>query len=76
MTRQTILTLLALAAAAIVAGCASSAPSTPSANSPIAASTGQPEENKPPADSPYSQPLMATGGDLVMLRMAPRGIAG
>ena len=76
MNQRTTLTLFAVAAAAMLAGCASSAPSAASANSSIAASSSQPEENQPPADSPYSQPLMATGGDLVMLRVVSRGIAG
>lgn len=75
MTRHTIFTLLVLAAAAFIAGCAPAARPAAGANSAIATSEGEPE-NKPPADSPYSQPLMATGGDLVMLRVASRGIAG
>ncbi len=75
MTRHTILILLALAAAGIIAGCTPAARPAAVASPAIAASEGQPE-NKPPADSPYSQPLMATGGDLVMLRVASRGIAG
>jgi len=75
MSKQTIFALLALAAAAMIAGCAPSASSAGSANTPIAASAGQQETN-PPADSPYNQPLMATGGDLVMLHVAPRAIAG
>lgn len=75
MTRQTIFTLLALAAAMFIAGCASTTRPAADANSAAVTSDGQPE-TRLPANSPYSQPLMATGGDLVMLPVASLGIAG
>jgi hypothetical protein len=73
MIKSGILTLLAITAVALSVGCAASNghPATGAADSGSAAST--PEEINQP--SPYSQPLMATGGDLVMQDWGKRGIA-
>ncbi|HKD68337.1 MAG TPA: hypothetical protein VKB84_15935 [Candidatus Binataceae bacterium] len=74
--KQAIFTIFAVAAAAIVAGCASGpgGANSPGANSAVTSSAGQ-QQTSPPADSPYSQPLMATGGDMVMLDVTSGGIA-
>ncbi len=77
MNKQAIITLLAAAAVAMIAGCGTSMHSgdanAAGANSTM--SSASQDNSKMPAASPYSQPLMATGGDLVMLRIAP-GVAG
>ena len=69
-----ILALIALAAVTIVSGCTTSSSGQPQAGAastnPTVTSAGEDQA------SPYSQPLMATGGDLVMLRIVSRGIAG
>jgi len=64
MIKRGILTLLAITAVALTAGCAASngRPARGAADSGSAASA-QEQIDQP---SPYSQPLMATGGDLVM----------
>jgi|HubBroStandDraft_6_1064221.scaffolds.fasta_scaffold917681_2 hypothetical protein len=53
----------------MAAGCTATSSGQPQTNSTVT-SAGQDQA------SPYSQPLMATGGDLVMLRIVTRGIAG
>jgi hypothetical protein len=73
-----IITFLAAAALTLAAGCTASnshsgegvgtAGSAPS-------SAGQ-EQAEPSAAATFNQPLMATGGDLVMLRVPSRSIAG
>jgi hypothetical protein len=73
MTKRAILTVLAIAAAAMATGCGPSILST--ADAGATAPAGQ-QQNKPQMVTPYSQPLMATGGDLVMLPVrTPPGIA-
>jgi ABC-type phosphate/phosphonate transport system substrate-binding protein len=77
MKKQAILILFAVAIAAMLAGCAASSSydaNTAGANAAIS-SAGQ-TGAKPQEATPYSQPLMATGGDLVMLRVTSTGIAG
>ncbi|MGO9056278.1 MAG: hypothetical protein ACLQU2_02670 [Candidatus Binataceae bacterium] len=64
-----ILALIAFAALALAAAC------TTSSNGPPSAITSAGQNGNGQA-SPYDQPLMATGGDLVMLRIVSRGIAG
>jgi hypothetical protein len=65
------LVLIALAALTMMAGCAtSSSGQTQSGAAPTVTSAGQDQA------SPFNQPLMATGGDLVMLRIVSRAIAG
>jgi len=70
MIKRGILTLLAITVLAIAAGCAASngQPGTGAAGSAAEEQTNQ--------ASPYSQPLMATGGDLVMLHWERGTIAG
>jgi hypothetical protein len=77
MNKQITLTLLALVAA-MIAGCAASArpDNANGAGANAAISSASQPESKPQSASPYSQPLMATGGDMVMLHVASRGIAG
>jgi hypothetical protein len=79
MIKHAIFTLLVLAAGAMIAGCGTSArPGDASAaggNSAITSSEGGQQAN-PQEATPYNQPLMATGGDLVMLRVRSGGIAG
>ena len=76
MIKPTVLTFLALMTAAIVAGCGSLGLSgnagTAGAN-PAVVSAGQ-QETQPQTATPYSQPLMATGGDMVMLRVRSPGV--
>jgi hypothetical protein len=72
MIKNGILTLLAAVAIAMAAGCtASTDQSGPGAARKSTLGQSQAEQG-----SPYTQPLMATGGDLVMLRIQSRGIAG
>jgi hypothetical protein len=77
MIKQAVFTFLAVMTAAIVAGCGPLALSgnakAAGANSAITSADQQPAK---PQATPYSQPLMATGGDLVMLRVRSPGIAG
>jgi hypothetical protein len=69
MRISSIFVLIALAALTLAAGCTTSSSGQPqSGAAPTITSAGQP--------SPFDQPLMATGGDLVMLRIASRAIAG
>jgi hypothetical protein len=64
-----ILVLIALGALTLVAGCTTSSSGQPqSGAAPTVTSAGM--------ASPFDQPLMATGGDLVMLRIESRAIAG
>jgi hypothetical protein len=70
--KQVTFVLFALLAAAIIAGCTASARS---GDSSTMSSAGQ-QQDEPQIDSPFNQPLMATGGDLVILHAAPPGIAG
>jgi hypothetical protein len=76
MIKPAVFTFLAVMTAAIVAGCGplglSGNANTAGANSAVT-SANQPTT---PEATPYSQPLMATGGDMVMLRVRPLGIAG
>ncbi len=71
MIKNSILTLLAITALAMAAGCAASN------GHPVAgaAGSGASAEEQTDQASPYSQPLMATGGDLVMLDLEKLGIA-
>jgi hypothetical protein len=71
-SKQVTFVLFALLAAPIIAGCTASARSGASSTM---TSAGQ-QQGESPMDSPLNQPLMATGGDLVILRAAPRVIAG
>jgi hypothetical protein len=75
MINSGILTLLAIMALAMAAGCAASngQPGAGAAGSGSAA--GAPAEEQSNQASPYSQPLMATGGDLVMLHWKKGAIA-
>ncbi len=74
LIHRAVFTLFTIMVAAILAGCGSSANTAAGADSaPTAA--GQ-QQGKPQMATPYSQPLMATGGDLVMLDGGLRGIAG
>ena len=74
LIHQAFLILFTIVTAAILAGCGSSANTAAGADSALRAA-GQ-HESKPQMATPYSQPLMATGGDLVMLDGGLRGIAG
>jgi hypothetical protein len=77
MNKQVILSLFAVAAAAMLAGCApSTRPAEANAAGSNAAISSAGQSEAKPQDTPYSQPLMATGGDLVMLPVTSRGIAG
>ncbi len=71
--KRGLLTLVALTTALIVTGCGS-----------LMQSLSGGQTNTPPAAAaqagaqmanPYDQPLMATGGDLVMLRRPARAVA-
>lgn len=72
-----IFALIALAALTMTAGCTTSSSGQPqdgvAGTNPAITSAGQDRNEQP---SPYNQPLMATGGDLVMLRSVSRAIAG
>jgi hypothetical protein len=71
------LTFLAAAALTLAAACtASNGPSGASAGASGSAATAGQEQGEPSAAATFDQPLMATGGDLVMLRAPSRSIAG
>jgi hypothetical protein len=76
--KQATIVVFALLTTALIAGCAPSAQpggaDTGGANSTVS-SDGQ-QQNEPQMVTPLSQPLMATGGDLVMLPVRSPGIAG
>lgn len=72
--KPVVFTFLAVMTAAIVAGCGPLALSGNSKANPAVTSADQPPTQ--PQASPYSQPLMATGGDLVMRRVRSTGVAG
>jgi hypothetical protein len=76
MIKRLVFTFLAVITTAIVAGCGSLGvpgnANTAGAN-PAVTSAGQPTT---PQATPYSQPLMATGGDMVMLCIRPPGVVG
>jgi hypothetical protein len=75
MIKQAIFTTLALSAAAMFVGCSMWArPEAAGLKSAYTSATNRQEKN-PPAASPYNQPLMATGGDLVMLRLSSHDLA-
>ncbi len=69
--------LIALAALALMAGCTASSSGQPQdamAGANPAMTTADRSGND--QASPYDQPLMATGGDMVMLDIVSPGIAG
>ncbi|HEY2104178.1 MAG TPA: hypothetical protein VGH29_00240 [Candidatus Binataceae bacterium] len=75
MIKRLVFSFLAVTTVAIAAGCGPlglSGTASTAAN-PAVTSAGQPSG---PQATPYSQPLMAAGGDLVMLCLKARGIAG
>jgi hypothetical protein len=68
---------LIMGAVLAAAGCAASNNQTnqgAGSGNPAITSAEQNQAERQP--SPYDQPLMATGGDLVMRQVAARGIAG
>jgi len=69
--------LIALAALALVAGCTASSSGqrqdAMAGSNPAMTTAGRSGNDQA---SPYDQPLMATGGDMVMLNIVSRGIAG
>jgi hypothetical protein len=71
MVKSGILILLSITALAIVAGCAASN-GQPVTGAAVSGSAAEEQTNQA---SPYSQPLMATGGDLVMLHWEKGTIA-
>ncbi len=73
MTTKIIFSVAALVLAAVAAGCTPAAHPGADTNSTVATSGSQAQ---PQANSPYNQPLMATGGDLVMRQAALRAVAG
>jgi hypothetical protein len=73
MIKSSILTLLAISALVMAVGCAVNGHPGGAAGSGSAVATPAEEQVNQP--SPYSQPLMATGGDLVMRDIEKLGIA-
>jgi starvation-inducible outer membrane lipoprotein len=70
--KRGLLTLVALTTALIVTGCGSLMQSLSGQTNPPPAAAAQAGAQMA---NPYDQPLMATGGDLVMLRRAARAVA-
>ena len=77
MIKPLIVTIFAIATVAMVAGCATlgipGKTGTSGANSAISSAD---QSRTSPQATPYSQPLMATGGDLVMLSLTRSDVAG
>jgi hypothetical protein len=68
--------VFALTTAALVAGCSPTARPGDAVNANSAVSSASQQQNEPDTVTPLNQPLMATGGDLVMLQRPSPAIAG